>query len=191
MAKKPTVYTIGHSNLPINTFITDLERNGVKMVVDVRKLTGSNSFPQFDEDKLAASLKKAGIQYRIIRGLSGRRPKQKGANPATNAWWENQSFHNYADYALTQPFNTALALLERIAAKHVTTIMCAEAVPWRCHRRIIADHLIAQGYPVEDIGDRGVAAPHEVPAGAKFAKGTVTYPATSDGGSTEKEGAGH
>lgn len=187
---KPTVYTIGHSNLPINTFVADLNRNKVKLLVDVRKLTGSNAFPQFDEDQLALSLKKAGIKYRIIRGLSGRRPKQKGANPDTNAWWQNQSFHNYADYALTPPFNTALALLERLADKYTTAIMCAEAVPWRCHRRIIADHLIAQGYPVEDIGDRGVAAPHEVPAGAVMAKGTVTYPAAAGDKNTEKEGAG-
>lgn len=177
MPSNPTIYTIGHSTLPIADFIAELKTNGVNYLVDVRKLTGSDAFPQFNEDVLAKSLETAGIAYRGIRTLSGRRPRDYDIDPAANALWQNQSFHNYADYATTPAFARGLAQLERLAAHHVVAIMCAEAVWWRCHRRIIADHLIAGGYPVRHIMDGGKAEAATVTPGGKVVHGTVTYPA--------------
>jgi uncharacterized protein (DUF488 family) len=177
VADKPTIFTIGHSTLSIADFIAELKTNGVKYLVDVRKLTGSNAFPQFDEDRLARSLAAAGIAYKSIHALSGRRPRDYAIDLATTAVWLNQSFHNYADYATTQPFSRGLDQLERLAAHHVVAIMCAEAVWWRCHRRIIADHLLAQGYPVQHIMDGGKTETATITPGGKVADGSVTYPA--------------
>lgn len=173
---KTTIFTIGHSDLSIEAFIDALQRNGVKMVVDVRKLTGSDAFPQFDEDQLGPSLEHAGIKYRIEPLLAGRRPRNYTIDPTTNAVWTNQSFHNYADYATTAPFDRGLARLEKRGRDQPTTVMCSEAVWWRCHRRIIADHLLAQGYVVQHIMDGGTLEKAALTPGAVVAHGSVTYP---------------
>lgn len=180
------IYTIGHSDLTVDKFISDLQKNDIKIVADVRKLTGSNAFPQFNEDRLAVSLRHVGIRYVAIPELSGRRPLQH-MDPKVNGWWENQSFHNYADYATKPGFQVGLRRLISLGSNTNVAIMCAEAVPWRCHRRIIADHLIGQGLKVQDISSSGSAEEHELPAGAVVKNGTVTYPA-SGGSNTAVDG---
>lgn len=179
---KPTIFTIGHSQLPIDAFTGELQRNGVTLLVDVRKLTGSNAYPQFNEDRLGPELKRAGIGYQTMSALAGRRPRDYDIDVHTNGAWENQSFHNYADYATTPAFAAGLHRLEALAAHKTVAIMCSEAVWWRCHRRIISDHLLAQGWPVKHIMDGGHTEKATYNPGAVPKDGNVTYP--GDHGST-------
>ncbi|WP_152176342.1 DUF488 domain-containing protein, partial [Mycobacterium tuberculosis] len=105
---------------------------------------GSRRYPQFDQEALAASLRDAGIGYRRAEGLTGRRPVSRDVPFETNAWWQNRSFHNYADHALSTDFEVALDDLRAEGQLRRVTVMCSESVWWRCHRRIIADHLLAR-----------------------------------------------
>lgn len=148
MASLPSIYTIGHSTHPIEAFTALLQHAGVDFVVDVRTVPRSRTNPQFNFDTLPHSLKPAGIGYRHIATLGGLRARQKQVAESPNTYWENKSFRNYADYALTEKFSAGLDELEALAAKHSCALMCAEAVWWRCHRRIIADYLLMEGYPV-------------------------------------------
>ena len=148
-------FTIGHSTRALDEFLELLRDSGVELIVDVRKLPGSTRYPQFDQDALASSLEAAGIGYRRADGLTGRRPVSRDVPFAINGWWENRSFHNYADHALGDEFADALAELRNHAATTPTAIMCSEAVWWRCHRRIIADHLLANGDEVGHIMGMG------------------------------------
>ncbi|MEH0147046.1 DUF488 domain-containing protein [Corynebacterium sp. Q4381] len=145
------IFTVGHSNLEFNEFAQMLEAAGVEAVVDVRKLTGSRKYPWFNDDALTQNLPDRGIAYSKIGGLAGRRNVSKTVPFEVNANWQNRSFHNYADHALGKEFADALAELREIAAQTPTAIMCSEAVWWRCHRRIIADHLLAHGDDVDHI----------------------------------------
>ncbi len=172
-------FTIGHSDRTSTDFIDLLQESGVELVVDVRKLPGSARYPQFDEDALSASLDAAGIKFRRAEGLTGRRPVSRDVPFEVNAWWENRSFHNYADHALSEDFRGALGDLRRWGTVTRAAVMCSEAVWWRCHRRIIADHLLAQGDDVRHIlgPDRVDAA--QLSAGSVIGhSGLVTYPAS-------------
>ena len=172
------LFTIGHSNRTIEEFLDLLDGHDVELVVDVRRLPGSTRYPQFDEDALAATLAETGIGFRRAAGLTGRRPKNPDVPPEVNAWWENRSFHNYADHGLSDEFRRALAELREWGQERRVAVMCSEAVWWRCHRRIIADHLLAHGDDVLHImgGDHASAA--QLSAGAVIGAGrTVTYPA--------------
>ena len=145
--KKPAIYTIGHSTHPLQAFIEMLQSHHIEMLIDVRSIPRSRTNPQFNKDCFPDSLAQVNISYQHIAGLGGLRSrKQSAASP--NTFWENLSFRNYADYAMTEGFRNGLAELKAIAAEKRSAIMCAEAVWWRCHRRIIADYLIADGYPV-------------------------------------------
>ena len=115
------------------------------MVVDVRRLPGSNRYPQFNADTLETDLAEHGIELRRLDGLTGRRPVSRTIAFETNGWWQNRSFHNYADYAIGQQFADALQRVLELSREHRVALMCAEALWWRCHRRIIADHLLARG----------------------------------------------
>ncbi|ALG86170.1 DUF488 family protein [Gordonia phthalatica] len=171
-------FTIGHSNREIAEFLGLLRESQITMVVDVRRLPGSNRYPQFNADALAAVLDAAGIGFRRAAGLTGRRPVSKDVPFEVNAWWQNRSFHNYADHALSDEFAEALASLRDDADRGRTAIMCAEAVWWRCHRRIIADHLLAHGETVAHIVGVGHTDAAELSAGAVVGQaGGVTYPA--------------
>ena len=171
-------FTVGHSDRTISEFIDLLRDSQIETVVDVRKLPGSARHPQFNEDRLAVSLAEAGIGYRREAGLTGRRPVSKSVPFEVNAWWENRSFHNYADHALPDEFREALAGLRQTGAGTVCTVMCSEAVWWRCHRRIIADHLLAHGEDVRHILGRGRVDPAALTTAADVASdGRVTYPA--------------
>lgn len=173
-------FTIGHSDRGLAEFVGLLRHSAIEMVVDVRRLPGSKRYPQFNQDTLAAGLEEEGLGYTWAQGLTGRRPKSKTVPPEVNAWWENQSFHNYADHALSDEFHDSLAQLREQGRDHRLAVMCSEAVWWRCHRRIIADYLIAAGEQVFHVmgGDRVETA--ELSSGAKAQPGLrVTYPASS------------
>ena len=141
------VFTIGHSTRAIPEFAELLKAGDVRLVVDVRKMARSRSNPQYNEDFLADGLAPYQIGYMRIAELGGLR-KKSAVGQDVNAYWQNRSFHNYADYALSEEFNTGLNRLLEISAEKITAIMCAEAVWWRCHRRIIADYLIHRGRDV-------------------------------------------
>lgn len=171
------IYTIGHSDRDLADFIGLLNEHDIKHVVDVRKLTGSNRFPQFNADALEASLAAQGIGMHHEQALAGRRRVSKTIDFEVNAWWTNRSFHNYADHALSPEFAEALEQVRELAAHRPLALMCAEAVWWRCHRRIIADHLLARGEQVLHVIDHQPAKPAELSPGAVVsADPQVTYP---------------
>jgi len=141
-------FTVGHSTRPVEEFVDLLERAQVACVVDVRTVPRSRTNPQYNRDVLPETLARVEIGYEHIATLGGLRAKTQAVAPEVNAFWQNQSFHNYADYALTSPFRCGLARLQELGHERRCAIMCAEAVWWRCHRRIIADYLIAAGEAV-------------------------------------------
>jgi uncharacterized protein (DUF488 family) len=169
------VYTFGHSSRAIEEFIAALRSYDVTLVVDVRRFPGSRRNPQFGADALAASLTEHGIEYHHLDALGGRRSDSQIESP--NDAWENDSFQAYADYALTDAFQTALDKLIALTETNVPAIVCAEAVYWRCHRRIIADWLLVRGYDVINIYDTDRADEHELTRFAAVSNGWVTYPA--------------
>jgi uncharacterized protein (DUF488 family) len=136
-------FTIGHSIRPSAEFIDLLRHADVQLVVDVRTIPRSLRNPQFNLGALAKSLAGHQIGYKRIAALGGLRGKSRGGSPEVNAYWSNESFHNYADYAMAEPFQHGIALLRELGHAQRCAIMCAEALWWRCHRRIIADYLIA------------------------------------------------
>lgn len=168
--------TVGHSNREIGEFLDMLRGAGADMVVDVRRLPGSRKYPWFDRENLAPALREAGIGYRHAPSLTGRRPRQKDIPAEVNGFWENRSFHNYADYALSGEFQEGLTELRGGDAAR-PTLLCAEAVWWRCHRRIIADHLLARGETVLHLMGPGKLTPAKLNEGAEVgADGSLTYP---------------
>jgi len=175
-------FTVGHSNRTIEEFIEILLTANVELVVDVRRLPGSRSNPQFDEDALRASLAATGIGMARISTLTGRRPVSHDVPFETNALWRNRSFHNYADHALSEPFREGLAELRRSGREQRAAVMCSEAVWWRCHRRMIADHLLAHGERVIHLMGVGRTQPAELTAGAVVDDHqTVRYPDAAQG----------
>lgn len=142
------MFTIGHSTHPIEEFIQLLQAHDVTRVADVRTVPRSRHNPQFDRDALPASLQAAGIGYVHLAGLGGLRHTTKDS---INTGWRNASFRGYADYMQTPEFETALNELIGLATQDRVALMCAEAVPWRCHRSLIADALLVRGILVEDI----------------------------------------
>ena len=170
-------FTIGHSTRSTEEFVALLRGAKVRLVVDVRTVPRSRTNPQFDGDALAASLAECQIAYAHSPSLGGLRGPQRGVSPATNAFWENWSFHNYADYALSDEFQAGLASLRQSGDARRAAIMCAEAVWWRCHRRIIADYLIAAGEEVQHILGAGHIEPARMTPAARLGPGgTLTYP---------------
>ena len=150
-----TFHTIGHSTHSTEEFIALLQDAGVAWVADIRTVPASRANPQFQRETLQASLQSAGIGYRWLRELGGLRPKSKLVARECNGFWQNDSFHNYADYALSDAFGQALAELIKFGTEQPCALMCAEAVWWRCHRRIVADYLLARGHEVIHILGRG------------------------------------
>lgn len=175
--------TVGHSTRTLAEFLEVLDWAEVGLVVDVRRLPGSRRYPHFDQDPLAASLAGAGVGYEHLPALTGRRGRDPRADPAVNGFWENRSFHHYADHALTAEFAEGLETLLAWGRNRRTAVMCSEAVWWRCHRRIIADHLLARGERVLHLMDVGSAPPAQLTSGAVVDPddGRVTYPMPSAG----------
>jgi uncharacterized protein (DUF488 family) len=171
---KNPVYTIGHSTRPIGEFIDLLRRNGVALLADIRTIPKSRHNPQYWQDALRESLAEAGIGYVYLPGLGGRR---RAAKDSVNDAWRNASFRGYADHMQSAEFADALASLMALAQEQVTAIMCAEAVPWRCHRSLVGDALLVHGYKVIDIMNATSNRPHVLTGWARVEGTTITYPA--------------
>ncbi|GAC1330406.1 MAG: DUF488 domain-containing protein [Beijerinckiaceae bacterium] len=179
-------FTIGHSTHPTPVFVELLRQSGVDLVVDVRTVPRSRTNPQFNRDALPESLADYQIGYEHIAELGGLRGRQLLAAPSPNAFWQNASFRNFADYALTGAFRSGLERLRKLGSERRPAIMCAEAVWWRCHRRIITDYLIVAGDPVLHIlGPGKVQAAKLTPAARLAPEGGLIYPAS--GGATAPE----
>jgi uncharacterized protein (DUF488 family) len=173
-----TIFTIGHSTRPAQELVALLREAGVDLLLDVRTVPRSRFNPQFNTDALPGTLAAAGIGYRHMPALGGLRHRPKGAPPSPNGLWQSETFQAYADYALTAPFRAALGGLRDLTQEHTCAIMCAEAVWWRCHRRIIADYLLAAGDDVRHIMEHGKTEPASpTPGGVPQADGTILYPA--------------
>jgi uncharacterized protein (DUF488 family) len=165
--------TVGHSTHSLPEFLEILRANGVQMLVDVRTVPRSRRNPQFNRETLPEPLHAAGIGYRHMPGLGGLRHPRKDS---TNTGWRNPSFRGYADYMQTPEFEARLAELIELGKTARVAIMCAEAVPWRCHRSLIADALAARGLEVRHIMNASTAKPHKLTPFARVEDGSVTYP---------------
>jgi uncharacterized protein (DUF488 family) len=168
-----TIYTIGHSTQTIEQFIALLKAHNIEELVDVRTIPKSRHNPQFGSEELAASLQQVGIVYKHLAKLGGLRHASKDS---INLGWQNTSFRGFADYMATPEFRTGLDELQAVAEKKTVAIMCAEAVPWRCHRSLISDALTIQGWQVLHIQSRKTASPHELTTFIKVQDGKLTYP---------------
>jgi uncharacterized protein (DUF488 family) len=170
-------FTIGHSTRSIEEFVALLMAAEVRLVVDVRTVPRSKTNPQFNRETLPASLAGRGISYEHCPALGGLRNKQPGVSPDANAFWENASFHNYADYALSEEFRSGLQNLRELGRSARAVIMCAESLWCRCHRRIIADYLIAAGEAVFHIlGPDHIEQARLTPEARVEADGGLAYP---------------
>lgn len=180
----PVVLTIGHSTRTLPVFLEMLRSHGVKRLVDVRTVPRSRHNPQFNRETLPEALSAAGIRYTHMPGLGGlRHPRADSANTA----WRNDSFRGFADYMQTPEFATNIeALIER-ARKERVAILCAEAVPWRCHRSLIADALVARGVAVEHILSATRTQPHLLTPWARVEGESVTYPVAT---TPDEQGSG-
>jgi uncharacterized protein (DUF488 family) len=170
-------YTIGHSTRSIAAFVQILQQVEVELVVDIRSIPKSRTNPQYNASTLAEHLAAVNIQYRHLAALGGLRNKSPDTATTVNGFWQNQSFHNYADYALTEPFQVGLQQLISLGECQTCTIMCAESVWWRCHRRIVADYLLAQGKTVLHLMLHEQIEPAKLTQGCQIqTNGVVTYP---------------
>jgi uncharacterized protein (DUF488 family) len=168
-----TIYTIGHSNHPLEKFIEMLQSHGIEFVGDVRTVPRSRYNPQYNSDSLPVSLKDCGIAYRHLPALGGLRHTIKGS---TNTGWENASFRGYADYMQTEGFRGGLAELTALAEEKKTAIMCAESLPWRCHRNLLSDALLVRGITVLHIMSAASAKEHALTSFAHVEGESITYP---------------
>lgn len=176
-----TVHTIGHSTRPLDDFIGLLQASSIECVVDVRRLPGSRSYPHFNADALQHSLADAGIQYWHLLALAGRRRASEVPKLHDEAapFWTNPSFRRYAAYAHTAEFHAGLQAIEQRAKRQQCALMCAEAVWWRCHRRIISDYLIADGIRVLHILGANKVENATLTSGACVVDGQPIYPPPS------------
>ena len=175
------MFTIGHSTLPIETFLAILKDNGVQSLVDIRTIPKSRHNPQFAQENLERSLTESKINYRWLKSLGGLRHPQKDS---INAGWRNTSFRGYADYMQTPEFASAIDELLASSQHGRTTVMCAEAVPWRCHRSMVADALIVRGIEVEDLyydaKGHSRREPHKLTSFARVKGKRLWYPPEDD-----------
>jgi uncharacterized protein (DUF488 family) len=170
----PAIFTIGHSTRSFEELVAILRAHGVERLIDVRTVPRSRHNPQFNRDVLNKALHNRRLGYRHMKDLGGLR---RARADSANAGWRNASFRGYADYMQTATFEKALARLIELAKQKPTAIMCAEAVPWRCHRSLIADALTARGYEVRNIMSLTSAKPHKLNPIATVRGQQITYPA--------------
>lgn len=173
MAQRLVVMTIGHSTRPIAEFVHLLKAHGVERLVDVRTVPRSRHNPQFNRDQLSPSLHSARIHYTYMAGLGGFR---HSSNDSINMGWRNKSFRGYADYMQTTEFWEHLDALIGLAEQERVAIMCAEAVPWRCHRSLIADALLVRGIEVREITSATGMRIHSLTPFAQVSGTRITYP---------------
>jgi uncharacterized protein (DUF488 family) len=167
------ILTIGHSTRSIAEFIRLLDAHRVQRVIDVRTMPRSRHNPQFNRSELSPALRRAGIHYRHMPGLGGLRHARRDS---TNTGWRNARFRGYADYMETAPFRRNLDRCIELAKRELVVLMCAEAVPWRCHRSLIADALLARGIRTSEITSGVRARPHAMTPWAQVRGTHVTYP---------------
>jgi uncharacterized protein (DUF488 family) len=167
-----TIFTIGHSTRPIEEFIGILKAHGMERVVDIRTVPRSRRNPQFNRDILPESLARSGIAYEHIAALGGLRHARPDS---LNTGWRNASFRGYADYMATEQFAGGLERLLEVAPKTPSAMMCAESVPWRCHRSLVADALTARGITVMHIMNASKAVAHSMTPFARIDDGVITY----------------
>ena len=172
----PQIWTIGHSTRTIDAFMQLLQRHRIQLLADVRAFPYSRRNPQFNKDVLSMTLGSMGLEYHHIEALGGRRKPQPDS---PNAGWRNSAFRAYADYMQTEGFERGLAQLIKLAHRRPTAMMCAEAVPWRCHRSLIADALLARGWDVLEILNEQEPRPHALPSWACVKGAMVMYPGES------------
>jgi uncharacterized protein (DUF488 family) len=168
-----TVFTIGHSDRPIEEFIALLQENGIGMLLDIRTVPRSRHNPQFNRDALPGSLEAVGIGYRHVAGLGGLR---RARPDSPNAGWRNASFRGYADYMQTPEFIKEVEGVIELSRSVRVALMCAEAVPWRCHRSLVADALAVRGVPVEHIMGPHKRKPHSLTPFAQVEGTRILYP---------------
>ena len=168
-----TIFTVGHSTLAIERFIRLLQTSGIRRLVDIRTFPRSRHNPQFNDTVLASSLGAANLEYVPCQALGGLRHPSRNSR---NTGWRNKSFRGYADYMQTDEFTTALKALVRMSRRGCTAIMCAEAVPWRCHRSLVADALNIRGIPVVEILSEQDYRMHQLTSFACVEGLQITYP---------------
>lgn len=168
-----TIFTIGHSTHPIGEFIATLKAYGVEAVADIRTIPRSRHNPQFAQENVAPALELQGIGYRIMKDLGGLRKAKKDS---PNTGWRNSSFRGFADYMQTAEFRRAVDELAASGRTSRTVIMCAEAVPWRCHRSLVGDALLVRQVPVEDIFSASKSSPHRLTRFARVSGQQILYP---------------
>lgn len=167
------IYTIGHSTRTIEEFIAILKAYHIQLLADIRTMPGSRRVPQFNEENMKPALEKAGIHYIHLKKLGGLRHTTK---ESANTAWRNKSFRGFADYMQTKDFEEGLEELISLAKKKTTTIMCAEAVPWRCHRSLVGDALMVRGFEVHNIFSEKKDDVHQLTSFAKVENEKITYP---------------
>ncbi len=176
MIKKATIYTIGHSTRSLDELSELLHESDVECLIDIRAYPGLHSNPQFNKDNLGKEMLDRGNEYYHLEALGGRRKESEKIDSSPNTFWNNKSFQNYADYALSEEFQAALEDLKNRAKEKICAIMCSEAVWWRCHRRIVSDYLLADGYNVCHIMNKEKAMPAKLTDGARITKdGFIIY----------------
>ena len=171
------IYTIGHSTHPIDEFIKILKVYGIELLVDIRTIPRSRVNPQFNEPDLRVSLKEKDIEYFHSMGLGGLRHTTKAS---INTAWKNSSFRGFADYMQTEEFQAGLEQLLEFARRKLTVIMCAESVPWRCHRSLVGDALLVRDVHVEDIYGEKNSKFHKLTPWAKVNGNNITYPSEAE-----------
>jgi uncharacterized protein (DUF488 family) len=169
-------FTIGHSTRSIPEFVELLRAGEVGQVVDIRSVPKSRTNPQYNVEPLSAALAQYQIGHTRIGALGGLRKRERDVPPELNGWWENRSFHNYADYALSPEFRAGLGELVALGRERRVAMMCAEAVWWRCHRRIVADYLLAANEAVFHLMGSDKVEPARLSEGARVTDAGVTYP---------------
>jgi uncharacterized protein (DUF488 family) len=170
-------FTIGHATRPIGEFVALLQEASVTHLADVRTVPRSRTNPQYNREILLQSMQAHAIGYEHIVALGGLRGRKRDVPATINAFWQNESFHNYADYAMSEGFRAGLAHLRELGGRERCAIMCAETVWWRCHRRIITDYLIASGETVCHIMGPGKIEQATITTAARIGPGHLTYPA--------------
>jgi uncharacterized protein (DUF488 family) len=170
---KSTVFTIGHSTRTLDEFVELLRANGVTRVMDIRTVPRSRHNPQFNREELGPALKKSGIAYVHLKKLGGLRRAQADS---PNVGWHNASFRGFADYMQTEEFEAGLERAIKLARTKPSALMCAEAVPWRCHRSLVGDALVIRGYEVLDIVSSSPPKPHKLTPFARVRRMKITYP---------------
>jgi uncharacterized protein (DUF488 family) len=170
-------FTVGHSNRTLQDFVELLLCAEIRTLVDIRKMPRSRANPQFNEETFPGTLRNSGIAYEREAGLGGFRPRNQSVSEVVNGFWKNRSFHQYADYALSNDFQDALNRLIDHGQDGKSAVMCSEAVWWRCHRRIVADYLLARGETVLHVMSRERFEPaHLTPCAVIQSDGRVVYP---------------